>query len=220
MSWSPFRLAQRALDRILGIPSANLTELDPAEEMELEMPPMVITGPDFDGPLDRIPRNRAEVIEMFGVPGRGKADPAWERANIITVRDLPGVPPRWHFQTHRLVEPYIREGLRRAAIAAPEYRIERAASRVFRHIRHDKDAPLSMHSWGIAFDVDPSLNGGKTLSKRAEPWGPEWMTLWPKGLPRAFVEAIESVGFQWGGRWFPYCDPMHMEFTGKSKAKV
>lgn len=38
VTWLPFRLAQRALDRILGIPSADLTELDPAEEMEVPEP--------------------------------------------------------------------------------------------------------------------------------------------------------------------------------------
>lgn len=179
--------------------------------------------PPFDGPLERIPRHRADVYAMFGDPGKGEPDPAWERANIITVRDLPGVPPVWHFQTHRKVEPYIREALRRAAIAAPEYRIERAASRVFRHIRHDPKAPLSMHSWGIAFDVDAKHNGGKSFDKgkKPSPWSTGWLKAWPQGLPQAFVEAVESVGFWWGGRWSAaYVDPMHFEFKGPSAAKV
>ena len=44
--------------------------------------------------------------------------------------------------------------------------------------------------------------------------------LWPDGLPRAFVEAFESVGFSWGGRWKGYCDPMHFSFSGASDVQV
>ena len=178
--------------------------------------------PGFDGPLDRIPRNRAEVMQMFGNPGKGSPDPAWVKANIITVRDLPGVPHKWYFQTHRLVEPYIREAFRRALLADPDYEIERAASFVFRHMRHDPKLPLSMHSWGIAFDVDPGLNPAVTFpaGKTPAPWSKAWNKQWPRGLSQPFVEAIESVGFAWGGRWRGYCDPMHFEFVGKSTVQV
>lgn len=178
--------------------------------------------PAFDGPLERIPRNRAEVYATFGNPGTGHPDPAWEKANIVEKRDLPGVPHKWYFQCHRLVEPYIREALRRALLADPDYEIVTAASYVFRHQRHDPKRPLSYHSWGIAFDIDPSLNSGKTfdVKKTPPPWSKEWRKHWPKGLSQEFVEAVESVGFAWGGRWRGYIDPMHFEFVGKSTAQV
>ena len=38
-----------------------------------------------------------------------------------------------------------------------------------------------------------------------------WRRLWPDGLPRAFVEAFEGAGFEWGGRWRGYVDPMHFQ---------
>lgn len=198
-------------------PPVTSTDAEMSEaEREIDL------APGFDGPLQRIPRNRAEVYATFGDPGKGTPDQEWEKANIITVRDLPGVPHRWYFQCHRLAEPYIREALRRALLVDPDYEIERAASFVFRHQRHDPKRPLSYHSWGIAFDVDPGLNSGKTFApdKTPIPFSKEWNKQWPKGLSRPFVEAVESVGFAWGGRWKGYCDPMHFEFVGKSTAQV
>lgn len=189
-------------------------------------------SPNFDGPLERVPRNRADVIALLGNPGVGVVDRSWYRANIVTVRDLPGVPTKWFFETHRLIEPYIREALRRARAATPTYAIERAASFVFRHQRHDTPEkarregravrPLSYHSWGVAFDVDPSLNQAVSFAtgQRPEPFSREWRVRWPSGLPREFVEAVESVGFAWGGRWATFCDPMHFEFVGKTDIQV
>lgn len=175
--------------------------------------------PPFDGPLTVSPQNRTDVYRIFGDPGVGAVDGAWERANILTSRDMPGVPSKFYFQCHKLVEPYMREGLRRARLAAPDYVIARAASFVFRHMRHDPSMPLSYHAWGIAIDIDADRNFAKTFkpaSATPEPWSPAWMAIWPKGLPRAFVEAMESVGFRWGGRWKGFCDPMHFEWLKSS----
>lgn len=175
------------------------------------------TWAPFDGPLKKQPANRTEVYEIFGNPGVGAVDGAWEKANILTSRDMPGIPSKWYFQCHKLVEPYMREGLRRARLAAPDYVIARAASFVFRHMRYDPSMPLSYHSWGIAIDIDADRNFAKTFKAGAtpEPWSPAWLAIWPKGLPRAFVEAMESVGWRWGGRWKGFCDPMHLEWIGK-----
>lgn len=174
--------------------------------------------PPFDGPLERVPQTRREVYEVFGNPGVGSVDGAWQKANIVTIRDLPGVPGKWYFETHRLIEPYLREGLRRARLACPDYQIVRAASFVFRHQRHDPKRPLSYHSWGIAADIDADLNFAKTyeVGSTPVPWGEEWKATWPKGLPKKFVEAMESVGFTWGGRWKGFVDAMHFEFVGSS----
>lgn len=170
----------------------------------------------WDGPLQSQPTTRAAAYAMFGDPGVGTADPAWEKANIVTVRDLPGVPPKWHFQIHRKVEPYAREGLRRAKIASPGYAITRAGGYVFRHQRHDPSRPLSWHALGIAMDIDAELNFAKSFAAGAtpEPWSEAWMKIWPKGLPRPFVEAMESCGWHWGGRWKGFVDAMHFEWFG------
>lgn len=178
--------------------------------------------PAFDGPLERVPQNRTEVYKIFGNPGTGAVDGAWEKTNILTTRDMPGIPSKWYFQCHRLVEPYMREGLRRARLAAPDYTIARAASFVFRHQRHDPSRPLSYHSWGIAIDIDADINFAKQFASAAavpKPWSPEWLQIWPGGVTQPFVEAMESVGFFWGGHWGKgggFCDPQHWEFVGSS----
>lgn len=177
----------------------------------------VAASVSFKGPLPHLPRTRADLTTMFGSPGTLTLDKAWERANIVDCHgtsgdhpSMPGVPAKWYFRTHRLAEPYFREALRRAQEAAPDYRMERASSFNFRHQRHDPKRPLSAHSWGVAIDVDPALNFARTFTRgtRPAPWSPEWMKIWPKGLPRAFVEAMTSIGLTWGGWWLE-CDPMH-----------
>ena len=184
----------------------------------------------FDGPLERQPKNRREVYDIFGNPGSGKVNPSWVRSNIVELHpkhgnQLPGVPGKWYVQVHKLVEPYLREGLRRARAAAPYYEIERIAGFVFRHIRHDPSRPLSMHSWGIAVDIDPHKNRGRSFARGKAPkaWSGEYMKIWPNGLPREFVEAMQSCGFAWGSDWdedgathdHTYLDPMHFEFVAR-----
>ena len=172
-----------------------------------------------------LPATRAEVVATFGDPGRGVAAKPWVRAQIVTCRHvngdrpgMPGVPDRFYFQTHRLVEPLMREAFARAREAAPDYAIERAASFVFRHERHDPRRQLSLHSWGIAVDIDSQHNRAIEFApdkgkRRPAAWSEEWRRLWPRGLSRAFVEAFEGVGFVWGGRWTSYVDPMHFQWA-------
>jgi hypothetical protein len=59
----------------------------------------------------------------------------------------------------------------------------------------------SAHSWGIAIDLDPA---------RSEYW--RWSRGgWRNRMPQAIVDAFESEGFIWGGRWFHF-DTMHFEY--------
>ncbi|HEX7095164.1 MAG TPA: M15 family metallopeptidase [Acidimicrobiales bacterium] len=191
--------------------------------------PTLPPWPRFDGPLTMRPRSRSEVIKIFGDPGTKRAtpDPAWEKASIVELHGanaIPEIPAKLYFKCHRLAEPYIREAFRRAHIAVPGYPInEHTASYVFRHMRHNPELPLSLHSWGIAFDVSYDLNPAQYFDvdeDGPEPWTPEWNKLFPKSMPQPFVEAIESVGFRWGGRWRAaagkrgFKDLMHFELCG------
>jgi hypothetical protein len=170
------------------------------------------------GPMTR-PKNRNELIQIFGHPGRDGKDLQWEKRSIVSChargdRDpLPGAPERRWVHLHRLVEPVIREGLSRAVAADPEYVMERIGGYVYRHQRHDTRRPLSYHSWGVAIDIDPHRNGAKTVSGEINPWDERWNQIWPDGLSQPFVEALESVGLVWGGRWRWFIDPMHFQFV-------
>jgi len=185
-------------------------------DLDLDHPVPPVQLPDsgtFDGPLKQIPRNRREVYEVYGNPGSGKVDKAWERANIVKAKNLPGTWEGNGHYVHRLVEPYLREALRRCELAGCLGYINRIGSFNFRHQRHDSSRPLSMHAFGCAVDVNASDNSAKTLRDYPEPWSPAWTTLWPKGVPSELVHAFESVGWTWGGRWHGFVDNMHFELV-------
>lgn len=189
-----------------------------------------IPWPPFDGPLEKRPATLAEVIEAFGDPigEDGHADPTWKRVMLMDRGPddpLPGCPtegPGRYVTINRIAEPYADEGLRRAQLAAPSFRIKRIGCYNHRRRRHDPYADWSWHAWAIALDINADDNGAMSFGpgECPEPWSPEWLAIWPDGLPRAFVEAMESVGWRWGGRWKRFCDPMHFEFVGAGDVEV
>jgi hypothetical protein len=73
----------------------------------------------------------------------------------------------------------------------------------------------SVHSYGLAIDLVPrSYHGGETYWLWATRRTPDWWTVpyekrWMP--PRAVVEAFESEGFVWGGKWI-FFDTMHVEY--------
>lgn len=210
-----------------------------------EIAPVIdrIVWAPFDGPLERRPRTRAEAIKIFGNPGRGDtADPAWEKRYIVELHGddaIPEIPARFYFKTNRHAEPYAREGFRRGKIACPDYEIDRAASYVFRRMRHDTVEkaheegraiyPVSDHGLAIAVDINSAQNRAVYFDvdeDGPEPWTPEWWAIWPDAMPQAYVEAWESVGWRWGGRWGAspgrkgYRDPMHFTLAGGAAVQL
>jgi hypothetical protein len=173
---------------------------------------------DFQGPLMKLPSNRRDVYRIFGDPGGGmKVDKKWFKENIRTYRKamaLPGVPPHRYIKIHKLAEPYMREALRRATEACPDYEIRKFACFNYRLMR--KGNRLSYHSWGIAMDINPDENPAiryKRPQDKPVPFSEEWCELRPNAMPQAFVEAIKSVGFAWGGDWRTFADDMHYELV-------
>lgn len=175
----------------------------------------------FVGPIGKLPTTRGGVYDTYGNPGGSAIDKKWERRNMVVARDLPGT---WNDSSHRLyihklAEPYLREALRLCQERLCIGYIKSMGCFNFRHQRHDATLPLSYHSWGIAIDINSSDNAAKYFTENApQCFSPEWWKLWRKGIPAAVVEAFESVGWRWGGRWRSrdgrgrvFVDPMHLE---------
>lgn len=154
----------------------------------------------FEGPLEGIPVGRGEMLRVYGGPlfsysyqGRKvRVSRRWKRRNMVLAKGLP-VVPRGKLYVHRLVEPYLREGLRRVIEVEPDWRPKRVGCFAPRHQRHDSSRPLSDHTFGCAIDFsDPD---GKFRRERSS-------------VSDRVAEALKSVGFDWGGDW-NWRDEMH-----------
>jgi hypothetical protein len=79
---------------------------------------------------------------------------------------------------------------------------------------------FSPHSWGIAIDINPKWNPWVRDGRVLPPSGKEWVE--HRGLDRpgllvegsAAVDAFESRGWTWGGRWRRPRDWQHVEKRG------
>lgn len=169
----------------------------------------------FSGPMERIPQNRAEVYQIYGDPGTVAKPKGAFKKRLVVARDLPGL---WNkgsgrLYVHELMEPYLREALRRCELVGCLDEITKMGCYVLRHQRHDAKRPLSYHSWGIAVDINPEQNRAKRLLAPVTPHCGAWRDLWPEGVSQRLVDAFKSVGFSWGGDWQGFVDPMHFELV-------
>ena len=148
-------------------------------------------------------RNTSSIEEVYGRfsytnstkrPGAIIIDRAWARKNIVRTVFHTG-QKTW---CHRLIAEELKR-LYKTACEESGYTPESIWSFVPRHMRWDNSKPLSRHSWGIAFDIDPKLNGINKRSGTPLHEHPRW------------VEVFKEAGWSWGGDWSSYCDPMHFE---------
>lgn len=133
--------------------------------------------------------------------GSVQPDPDWVAANIRTEP----VPILGEVNCHRAMIPQLRAAL--AEIAArgladtinPE---EYAGCYVPRFINRDPADGLSLHTWGIAVDLNVPGNLRGTQGE----------------IDRTVVSIFKKWGFAWGGDW-SYTDPMHFELARLVKAR-
>lgn len=65
---------------------------------------------------------------------------------------------------------------------------------------------MSAHSYGVAIDIVVAKSNYWEWEKT-----PSGTFVWKNQIPQAIVDAFESEGFAWGGRWYHY-DTMHFEW--------
>ena len=154
--------------------------------------------PQFSQPIPR----RAAIESFYGsfrykdhpdTPGAIIIEREWVRQNIVGLTLHTG-KKIW---VHRLIAHELGE-LFEKACKVSGYTPKSVASWVPRHMRWDNKRNLSRHSWGIAFDIDPSLNG---VGMKDTPLHrhPEW------------AQVFRDAGWTCGMDWKNYPDPMHFE---------
>jgi hypothetical protein len=127
-----------------------------------------------------------------------EVDPTWKELNIVTVE----VAPLGRFECHRLLVPYIRgviDELARAGLLGQldpaDFQLAGGCFNARLNRGSDPGFSVSRHSWGIAFDVNPTSN-----AFGAEPT-----------MAAEVVEVFRRWGFSWGGTWV-LPDGMHFEW--------
>jgi hypothetical protein len=157
-----------------------------------------------DGGPVPLPVGRSQVASVYGAlpytegeRGRVNVAPAWVRDHIVAVELHTGKRVR----LHRLVADEFAEAFR-LACEASGYTPASVQTYVPRHTLWDRAKPLSLHSWGIAIDFDPSLN---RMGGTATGGGPSMLRQHPE-----FIEVFKSYGWTWGGDW-RMRDDMHIQ---------
>lgn len=145
------------------------------------------------------PHGMAEVRRKFGVieyedrsGGRIKITNDWASENMTKVV-LPVVGSKW---IHKKVQAEFSEVLEFISARGYGEKIHQFGTWSPRHKMSDPNRPLSLHSWGIACDINWATN----------PPGSDG------DIDPEIVSVFERVGFEWGGRW-RHQDPMHFQFA-------
>ena len=132
--------------------------------------------------------------------GRVVPDPRWVAANIRTEE----VPILGRVTCHRVMLPQLRAVLTEVVqrgLADKIHPDEYAGCYYPRYIGHDPAKGLSLHSWGIAVDLNVPGNQRGTVGE----------------IDRQVVAIFKKWGFAWGGDW-SWTDPMHFELASIVKA--
>ena len=123
--------------------------------------------------------------------GTIQPDAAWVSANIVTAT----VPILGTVTCHRLMIPQLRgalQAVQNAGLASTIHHYD--GCYVPRFIERDPTHAISLHTWGIAIDLDAATNYRGIRG-----------TMDPR-----VVQIFKRWGFRWGGDW-SYTDPMHFE---------
>lgn len=141
----------------------------------------------------------AEAVGSFHyrwhADGSVRPDPAWVAAHIVTAE----VPILGRVTCHRVLVPQLRGALQAVVDAGLADAIDPGdygGCYVPRFIDRDPARGLSLHTWGIAVDLNVSTNQLGTVG----------------AIDRRVVDLFARWGLAWGGSW-RRPDPMHFELA-------
>ena len=145
------------------------------------------------------PHGLSEVRRVFGdirVVDGIVMPQSWEDVHMVLVNDLPGYSGHKVYLNKAIEDP-LREALTACAMLNDGYLIKHLGCFAPRAKRGHPDE-ISLHSFGIAVDINPDQN------PRGNPM--------VRDIPDAWVAEFERVGWTWGGR-FPTADGMHFQYA-------
>ncbi|MFP5219347.1 MAG: M15 family metallopeptidase [Actinomycetes bacterium] len=123
--------------------------------------------------------------------GTIEPDAEWVRRNIVTTT----VPIMGRVTCHRLMVPQLRAALQEVQDSGLGHLLKTYdGCYVPRFIARNPDNSISLHTWGIAIDMDAATNYRGIRGT----------------MDVRIVEIFKRWGFRWGGDW-KYTDPMHFE---------
>jgi hypothetical protein len=131
----------------------------------------------------------------YTADGSIQPDPGWVSQYIRTE----SVPILGSVTCHKLMIPQLRAALQQvvdAGLADQIHPGEYGGCYVPRFIASDPSNPVSLHTWGIAIDLNVPGNQRGTVGE----------------IDPRIVSIFKSWGFAWGGDW-GYTDPMHFELA-------
>jgi hypothetical protein len=141
----------------------------------------------------------AAAVGTFGyrwfADGTVRPEPGWVAENIRTET----VPILGAVTGHKVMLPQLRGALREVVargLADEIHPEEYGGCYVPRFIGHDPAKGLSLHTWGIAVDLNVPGNQRGV----------------PGEIDRTVVAIFKKWGFAWGGDW-AWTDPMHFELA-------
>jgi hypothetical protein len=131
----------------------------------------------------------------YKADGSIQPDPAWVSEYIRTEQ----VPILGSVTCHKLMIPQLRAAMQQivdSGLADEIHPGEYGGCYVPRFIASDPSNPISLHTWGIAIDLNVPGNLRGTVGE----------------IDPGVVAIMKSWGFSWGGDW-DYTDPMHFELA-------
>lgn len=127
----------------------------------------------------------------------------WESDNMTIVKVVGYDRPLF---VNRSIAPFIVEGFRQCNALNDGYKIVRLGFFNPRFKGTDSGA-LSLHSWGVAFDLNPDANPMVRVAKGED------RSVLKRDLPDAWIQIFKSLGFVWGGDFKNHYDPMHFQYA-------